>query len=529
VFQGGFRREAAQQVAGTSLAMLASLVDRSMLRVDAAGRYSLQELLRQFGTELLAEQPEDEAQTRDRHCAYYAQFMQAQWPRLTGSQIKAALTDITTELANVRAAWDWAVTQRKAPEIDMALHSLWFYYGVGNRYQEGEQRFARTAPVFQENKALYGRILAHWGELSLVAGMPDQGHALLLESLALLRQVGSREDIAFVLYRLVLLSFNFPVPMPEAADYLEESLALYTELDNRFGMGEVLVNLGEHYLNEYFEQGQEDSLRRAEHYYVECLRLHQQQSSVFGMCYGHFGLYLLAMTRGDYRQALEHIKRCRLVSQDLGTDWGIIMSLSCTAYAAFKLADFAEVRHCALENLRFNLEHGLSRRQYAADFVIHSILGSLYLAAMLMREAGKQDRAYEVLGVVDQQCRYFEIEPGDPVNILVSPIRPLEDDLPPSLAAAVERGRIMDLETVVKEVIIELSVEPRPVQDDFLTEREMQIIQLIADGLNSREIAAQLYLSVTTVRWYLRQIYSKLDVHSRAECIARARALDLLA
>jgi DNA-binding NarL/FixJ family response regulator len=134
-----------------------------------------------------------------------------------------------------------------------------------------------------------------------------------------------------------------------------------------------------------------------------------------------------------------------------------------------------------------------------------------------------------VLGAVDQQCRYFEIEPGDPVNILVSPIRPLEDDLPPSLAAAVERGRIMDLETVVKAVIVELSVEPRPAQDDFLTEREMQIIQLIADGLNSREIAAQLYLSVTTVRWYLRQIYSKLDVHSRAECIARARALDLLA
>jgi DNA-binding CsgD family transcriptional regulator len=210
------------------------------------------------------------------------------------------------------------------------------------------------------------------------------------------------------------------------------------------------------------------------------------------------------------------------------------MSLACSAYAAYKLADFAEVQRCVLDNLRFNLEHGLSRRQYAADFVVHSVLSCLYLAAMLLREAGTQDRAYEVLGAVDQHCRYFQIEPGHPASLSTSPLRPLDDDLPPHLAAAVDRGRTLDLEIVVKEVVAELSTETlstvieSPIPDDFLSEREREIIQLIADGLNSREIAEQLHLSVTTVRWYLRQIYSKLDVHSRAECIARARTLELL-
>src|SRR5690606_1885045 len=47
VFRGGFSREAAGQVAGASLLTLASLVDKSLLRLDSAGRYSLQELLRQ--------------------------------------------------------------------------------------------------------------------------------------------------------------------------------------------------------------------------------------------------------------------------------------------------------------------------------------------------------------------------------------------------------------------------------------------------------------------------------------------------
>jgi DNA-binding NarL/FixJ family response regulator len=132
-----------------------------------------------------------------------------------------------------------------------------------------------------------------------------------------------------------------------------------------------------------------------------------------------------------------------------------------------------------------------------------------------------------LLGLVEQQLVSLQIAPD---KFYYFNLSLLEGDLSPQLAEAVERGRKRDVDSVVKEVMSDLSQSrPEPQSpDDLLTEREIEIIHLIAEGLNSREAAEQIHLSVTTVRWYLRQIYSKLDVHSRTELIARARELELL-
>jgi predicted ATPase/DNA-binding CsgD family transcriptional regulator len=61
-----------------------------------------------------------------------------------------------------------------------------------------------------------------------------------------------------------------------------------------------------------------------------------------------------------------------------------------------------------------------------------------------------------------------------------------------------------------------------------LTERETEILRLIADGLSNREIAQELVLSLGTVKWYARQIYNKLGVHSRTQAVAQAREAGLL-
>jgi predicted ATPase/DNA-binding CsgD family transcriptional regulator len=61
-----------------------------------------------------------------------------------------------------------------------------------------------------------------------------------------------------------------------------------------------------------------------------------------------------------------------------------------------------------------------------------------------------------------------------------------------------------------------------------LTEREIEILRLLYQRLSNREIAQRLTLSVTTVKWYARQIYNKLGVSTRAEAVARAQALKLL-
>lgn len=61
-----------------------------------------------------------------------------------------------------------------------------------------------------------------------------------------------------------------------------------------------------------------------------------------------------------------------------------------------------------------------------------------------------------------------------------------------------------------------------------LSEREIEVLQLIAEGLTNPEIAAQLYLSLNTVKVHTRNIYGKLDAHNRTQAVARARALEIL-
>jgi predicted ATPase/DNA-binding CsgD family transcriptional regulator len=61
-----------------------------------------------------------------------------------------------------------------------------------------------------------------------------------------------------------------------------------------------------------------------------------------------------------------------------------------------------------------------------------------------------------------------------------------------------------------------------------LTDRELEILRLIAEGLSNQEIARELVLAPETVKWYNKHIFSKLDVHNRTQAAARAKALGLL-
>jgi LuxR family maltose regulon positive regulatory protein len=61
-----------------------------------------------------------------------------------------------------------------------------------------------------------------------------------------------------------------------------------------------------------------------------------------------------------------------------------------------------------------------------------------------------------------------------------------------------------------------------------LSERELEILRLIAAGRSNPEIADQLYLSLNTVKWHAKNLYGKLGVGSRIEAVARAQELGLL-
>jgi len=61
-----------------------------------------------------------------------------------------------------------------------------------------------------------------------------------------------------------------------------------------------------------------------------------------------------------------------------------------------------------------------------------------------------------------------------------------------------------------------------------LTEREAEVLQLLATHLTSTEIAERLHISPHTARYHIKNIYGKLGVHRRTEAVERARELELL-
>lgn len=72
------------------------------------------------------------------------------------------------------------------------------------------------------------------------------------------------------------------------------------------------------------------------------------------------------------------------------------------------------------------------------------------------------------------------------------------------------------------------SDEPPTAPAIDLTERELQVLRLLANGLSNDDIARELYLSINTIKMYTSQLYRKLTVTRRTEAIKRAYELKLL-
>jgi LuxR family transcriptional regulator, maltose regulon positive regulatory protein len=61
-----------------------------------------------------------------------------------------------------------------------------------------------------------------------------------------------------------------------------------------------------------------------------------------------------------------------------------------------------------------------------------------------------------------------------------------------------------------------------------LSQRELEVLQLIAQGFSNHEIGKRLFLALDTVKGHNRRIFNKLQVQRRTEAIARARELGLI-
>jgi LuxR family maltose regulon positive regulatory protein len=80
----------------------------------------------------------------------------------------------------------------------------------------------------------------------------------------------------------------------------------------------------------------------------------------------------------------------------------------------------------------------------------------------------------------------------------------------------------------VLEFFPEVEVASHPELLDELSERELDVLQCLAQGMSNKEIADSLYVSLNTVKTHLKRIHSKLDVKNRTEAVARGRELGFL-
>ena len=101
----------------------------------------------------------------------------------------------------------------------------------------------------------------------------------------------------------------------------------------------------------------------------------------------------------------------------------------------------------------------------------------------------------------------------------------LVQDLMTGIQAAV-RGATM-LSSPIAQVMFHSQMQ-RPDNSFELTVRELSVLRLVADGLSNKEIAAQLVISVSTVKFHLNNILEKMNVNTRSEAIVLAARHRLL-
>ena len=154
----------------------------------------------------------------------------------------------------------------------------------------------------------------------------------------------------------------------------------------------------------------------------------------------------------------------------------------------------------------------------------------MVLQAVALHQHGEKDKAVQLLGEALALA-----ESGGFIRIFVDEGAPMAE----LLSEAAARGMMPDytgkllaaFEAEAQKREDKSYLPPAPPAQPLiepLSQRELQVLQLIAQGLSNREISERLFLALDTVKGHNRRIYGKLQVQRRTEAVARARELGLL-
>lgn len=319
--------------------------------------------------------------------------------------------------------------------------------------------------------------------------------------------VQETQDRWFMAYCLVEMG-NVAAAMRDfdaARNYLEESFAIRKEFNDPEGMAVALNYLGEVALRQ-------DQFAEARSYYERSVALYRDINDRGGLARSLNGLGDALCALGDFETARQHLRRSLEIATEIHFVSLMYTIITSIGNLLLRTGNYASGMALLVQVNRHPSSTTTCKaraRQLLAQAREH-VDEDLYTLVM----------AQEPMGSVNMLAEMAQVE------LAVPDLKThlLNEALMPVNAPAHSEDGAPTTETQSAE---QKSTNAQPLLEP-LTPREMEILNLIVDGLSNQEIASTLFITRGTVKWYTSQIYSKLGIDSRTQAIGRARELSLI-
>jgi len=336
----------------------------------------------------------------------------------------------------------------------------------------------------------------------------------------------------------------------EAEDVLRSALgfAVEREAEQLPAVGSVRVGMGE-LLYEW------DDLDAAARHLTEGVELAERTADVEILMWGYVALSAVRQAQGDVEGAPAAARKAEQVAQSSGNDHAIVDAAVWKARLNLMRGDLAaasseQERAAGVGEVR-RYSWALERLILARLLIARNEPGeALRILAQLHETAKTAARTIEILALQALALKAKRekeqatstlaqalvlAEPEGYVRTFVDEGLPMAELLSWTLEAR-QRGRL-DLPVPAHYLRKLLAVLERDASGaasaaaglpEPLSERELEVLALVAAGKTNRRIATELFVSVGTVKTHVNNLYRKLDAHSRTQAVARARELKLL-
>jgi predicted ATPase/DNA-binding CsgD family transcriptional regulator len=558
VFSGGFRREAAEAVTRVSLRILSDLVDKSLLTRDPDGRYQIHELLRQYGQTRLEITPDDTLRVHELHAAYYARFLHERQQDLDGDRQREACLEIEAELDNIRTAWSWAVEHSIVEHIDQAAYPLFRFYTTQGRFLEGSDTFEKAERMLDNGdprtEICLATVLCSLGWMYFRGSPLEKARKVLERSWQIYSQhgvlpaPGSGSDPRLGLSFMYILLADFSTAETLAQDALRDhtlrddphnlTFACYELSQLAWAQGQYeaarqfarqgyeaaarsSVSIRANSLQQWAEASQAlGDLADAKQRFQAAYTLLKAIGEPEGTSRALLRLGRIALLEGDNAEARRYYEQALTVGHGFSDQATIAMSLTGMGNTTCAMGHYGEAWRYFREALQ------VSTKYFPINLPpIFIGVGDLFL------QTRKQTRGIELLAIALNYPGTGEAI-KDRAHRLLNQYQATEkasqQTLTPAEFDAVASALLDELLINESKPLTHQTAQADETLIEPLSEREFEILKLIADGLSNRTIADQLILSVGTVKWYTSHIFSKLGVQSRTQALVRAHQLNLL-